>query len=231
MAKRGGKRHLKRIATPPAVPIHNKKEGTFILKPIPGPHGKEMGYAVAVLLRDVLGLVKTLKEASFALRQGFVKVNGKVVKEPRFPVGLMDVVEIVPMGKVYIIAVDEKGRLSPREVEKADKTILQIKEKHTVRGAKEQITFHNGWTMLSSDAHLKVQDAVVFNIKEKKIEKHLPLQKGARVLVVRGRSAGLVGEVVELPEEKKGVAVISANDREYRVRRDYLLPISEEVLP
>lgn len=221
---------MKRIAVPEIVPIHNKKEGTFILKPLPGPHGKEEGYAVGVLLRDVLGVVKTLKEAAFALRQGFVKVNGKAIKDVRFPVGLMDVVELLPLEKAYRLTLDEKGRIVPVEIKNPNNILLQVKNKVAVKGGKLQLTFHNGWTMLSNDAHIKVQDAVILNIKEKKIEKHLPLQKGAKVMVKKGRSAGLIGEVVELPEEKQGVAVITAEGKEYRVRRDYLLPFSEEVL-
>ena len=43
-------------------------------------------------------------------REGLIKVDKKVRRNPKFPLGLMDVLDIPKLGKSYRVLYDEKGR-------------------------------------------------------------------------------------------------------------------------
>ena len=62
MGKKGGSLHLKREASPAFWPIH-RKEFTWAVKPRPGPHSINRCIPLVLIVREILGLAKTRKEA------------------------------------------------------------------------------------------------------------------------------------------------------------------------
>ncbi len=205
MAKRGKTNHLKRIAVPPAVPIHDKKANVWMTNSDPGPHSKSGSIPLSVFMRDVLKIVKTAGEAKTVLYEKNVFVDGKCRTNPKFPVGLMDVVSFPSVDKYYRIVVDWKGRLIPREITKTEsvKKILKVTGKRTVPGGKIGVKLHDGRTMIA-DNHLKVGDSVSINLPEGKLENNLKLEKGATCLIREGNHAGVVAVLDEIIERKVG---------------------------
>ena len=128
MAKRGGTKHLKRIAIPKAFPVKNKKEYTWMIQSSPGPHNKFHSAPLLILLRDLLGFAKTARDAKRILNTRLVSVDGFVRTDPAFPVGLFDVIHFSKVDKYYRVFVDHKGRLYAKEAEKsnADKKLLKV---------------------------------------------------------------------------------------------------------
>src|SRR4030095_16854796 len=110
MAKRGGTKHLKRIAAPKAIPVTDKKERTWMLKHAPGPHPKKHSIPLGVLLRDIIKSATTLREVRQILSGRMVEIDGRVRTEEKLPVGLMDVIAMPKAGKHYRMMVDGKGR-------------------------------------------------------------------------------------------------------------------------
>ncbi|MEM3193440.1 MAG: S4 domain-containing protein, partial [Candidatus Bathyarchaeia archaeon] len=76
MGKMGGSRHLKREMTPTFWPIHRKKF-VWALKPSPGPHPIERCIPLGVIVRDLLGLAETMREAKKIIAQGKILVDGR----------------------------------------------------------------------------------------------------------------------------------------------------------
>ncbi len=93
MGKKGGKKHLKRKPAPKIWPIH-RKELVWTVKPKAGSHSTSNCLPLALIIRDILGLAKTLKEAIAIISQGKILVDGKVQRDERFSTGLMDVISI-----------------------------------------------------------------------------------------------------------------------------------------
>ena len=54
------KNHLKRIAAPKAWAV-KRKEGAFLIRPNPGAHSLRSGLPITVVLRDLLGIAKSVK--------------------------------------------------------------------------------------------------------------------------------------------------------------------------
>ncbi len=198
----GGSRHLKRLAAPASWKIKRKRRfGTWIVKPIPGPHPMERSVPLRVLIRDLLELAYTTKEADRIIRAGEVLVDGRVRKNPRFPVGLFDVVEIPKLKKVYRIILDDKGRIVPKEVPESERNvkIVRVERKKTIKGGKIQIGTHDGRTFLIDDKDsIHVGDAIKIQLPDQKILEIYPLGKGSLAYVLSGRHAGTVGTIEDV---------------------------------
>jgi len=205
MGKRGGTKHQKRAAVSKSVPITDKKKSTWAVKDCPGPHNGRYCIPLGMLLRDILGVTKTKRETSRVLSGRMITVDGKTRVNEKFPVGLMDVIEFPSAGKHYRIVVKEKGRLYPVEVSKDDtkKKILKVVKKHSGKGNKIILTFHDGRNVFG-DNNIRVGDSVIFDLSSGKIKDVLKLQKGARCLIVEGKHAGLIAKLEDV-KEKEGM--------------------------
>src|SRR3990172_6102429 len=99
---------LKRLMTPKFWRI-SKKATKWAVAPRPGPHKKFASIPLQILLRDILKFAETGKEVQSILNQRHVLVDGRVVKDHAFPVGLMDVVSFPKIKKFYRCVVATNG--------------------------------------------------------------------------------------------------------------------------
>ena len=233
MAKRGLSKHLKRIAVSKAVPLVDKKGSTWMVRPNPGPHSKKYSMPMAVLLRDVLKVAKTSQEAKKILSQNLVTVDGKIRKELKFPVGLMDVVSLAKADKHYRVFVDWKGRLAPKEIskEEASSKILRVTGKTTVKGGKISLSFHDGKTMIA-DNNVRVGDSVIISLPKVQIKKHLKRDKGSRCLVWEGKHVGSIVTLKEIIERKGGKpseALVNQKESDFTTVANYLFVVDDSV--
>ena len=73
------KRHLKRPEIPKTWLV--KRRGIdFITRPNPGPHSYSLGLPMIVVLRDILGIAKNLKEVKFILYNNEILVDIEIKK-------------------------------------------------------------------------------------------------------------------------------------------------------
>src|SRR5437879_12894758 len=100
MARKFGPRQLKREPSPGFWPIH-RKEYTWAPRTRPGPHAREKSLPLMVIVRESLGLANIAKEAIKIISTGKVKVDGVVRRYRRFPVGLMEIVQIEGVSHGY----------------------------------------------------------------------------------------------------------------------------------
>jgi len=232
MGKRGGTKHMKRIAVPKAVPITDKKSNTWIIKPRPGPHGMRKCMALGVLLRDVLKAAGSLREANRILASRKVLVDGSVRTDRKFPVGLMDIVSLPESGKHYHITVDWKGRLVPKEMDekKTGSKLLKVVKKHTSKGGKITLTFHDGRNM-SADNNVKVGDSIVLKLPEGTMASHLKLESGSRCLVQEGKHSGKLVTLREIIKRKAGErpeALVEDKSGSFETVLEYLFVVGKD---
>lgn len=168
------------------VPEHNKKDGIPIL----------------IILRDILELAKTRTEVKRILRSEKIKVNGKVIKEEKFPLSLLDIISVE--NKSYKIIL--KNLKFELEETKEHAKISKIIDKKILGKGKVQINLGDGRNFISKDK-LSVGDSVVFDFNEKKISKILPLKQGSSVIVISGSHRGEDGKIEKIDEEKKEAEV------------------------
>ena len=242
MTTAGKKQHQKRASVPSTWPIH-RKGSTFVTKISPGPHSKEYGMPLIVLLRDVLNVGQTRKEIKHIVSTRQVLVDGRVRTNDRFPVGHMDVVELSTSKAVYRIQLHTSSKLLPVEIEEKEKDfkICKIIGKRNIRGGKTQISLHDGRNIvLTKDderaAQMKSMSSVKIQIPSQEILEVYNLKEEARAMVTEGRHRGRVGKITDISQrygpkasEVTFIDEDGGEDAEFRTALDYVFVVGPEL--
>ena len=197
MANMGSRKHLKRYKAPKTWPIH-PKEDTWTVKPSAGAHAIDEALPLTLVIRDILGLADNSREAKRIINSGNVLVDGRVIKDYKFPVGFMDIIEIPKTGESYRVLLDNKGRLQLKSIEENDSKLCKIVNTTTLKGGKTQLNLHDGKNIIVEESDLKVGDIVVLGLSEQDIKESLSLEEGATVLVTGGKHTGELGKINEI---------------------------------
>lgn len=205
------KKHMKRLRIPSFWKVP-KKHAKWATKPRAGPHKKFESIPLLVIVRDILELADKMKEAKTIIKMGEIYVDGKYRKDHKYSAGLMDVVSVPKLKLNYRIVPTYKGlELIDISSTQAKKKICKIENKRsvkrkTVKGEREndlkiQLNLHDSRNILVhvKDANkYKVGDSVLISLPEQKILDHLKLEKGALVVVVKGKNMGLMGKIEDI---------------------------------
>jgi len=162
-----------------------------------------------IIVRDILGLAKTAREARIIIKRGYIKVDGVVRKEPKFPVGLMDVVTIEKLGQSFRVLPTPKGlRLHPIDGGEVGFKICRIEDKTTVKGGHIQLNLHDGRNVLIRVADptnpvedvYRTLDTLKLGLPDQELLDHFKLEEGAYAIIVDGKNMGVHGRIVEIRE-------------------------------
>lgn len=233
MARKGRKARLKRSEAPAFWTIPRKRF-RFAVKPAPGPHAASGCYPLAVIIRDVLGLARSYREARAAITQGHILVDGVVRRDPHFAVGVMDVVEVPATGKVYRFLPRSGLPLVPIEIPDAEKglKLCRVRRKVSIRGAKLQYGLHDGRTLVpAGEVEFKVGDSCLLEVPSQRLQRVLKLEKNTQVLVVGGQNAGVVGEVQQiLPSSftRRAMARLKVGEQSLELPADLLIVVGRD---
>lgn len=209
MGKKGGKKHLKRKPAPKLWPIH-RKEFVWTAKPKPGPHPTSACMTLALLVRDILGLARTRKEAKTIVSKGKVKVDGKPRYDELFPIGLMDVVSIPDIKKDYRVLPSEKGLiLHPIEEEEAQFKLYRIENKIITKGGHIQLNLHDGTNIMipvkdskkPEEDIYETLDVLKISTPEREILDHMSLNAGVAAIIIGGKNVGKYGKITDIEEK------------------------------
>lgn len=223
--------HIKRLVAPKTWTIERKKN-KFITRPKPGPHQIKMALPLSLVLKDHLNLVKTTKEARKALSKGKIKIDNVVRKDSRFPVGLMDVIEIVDTKQYFRVLLDTRGKLFLHPIKKEEAGIKprKIIGKVSLKKKKSQINFFDGFNQLNKDKKYGVSDTVLFDIQKNTEKDHVKFEKGAIIYIIGGKQTGKIGvlkEVVNQHGLEKRRIVFSSDNKDFETLKDYAFVIGK----
>ena len=190
---------MKRTTVPSFWKI-SKKNKRFVVRTSPGPHPKSYSYPILVLLRDILGVVKTRREALTVLNAGKVHVDGRAIRSESLPVGLMDVIDFPQIGKSYRL-VPAKGRLTPVAIGSNEKgmKLCMVKNKNSVKGSKLGYGLHDGRMIYpESEVDVKPGDSCILKLPGQEFQASFRLAKGGLALLIRGDRSGEVATVEDV---------------------------------
>ena len=200
MGSIAGSKKLKRQMAPTFWGI-NRKEKRFVITVRPGSHPKNNSIPTAVLLRDTLKKVKTLREAKSSIYGGKVKVDGIIQKSLHHSIGLMDVVELEGITDVYRLVPYNGHLLEPIKINATEKSkkLVKVKSKTSIKGGKTQIGFHDGRTIIT-DTNVNVGDTCLLQTPEQKILETIKFEKNSQVIITSGINAGHIGPINEIKQ-------------------------------
>lgn len=196
--------HIKKTMMPKTWPVPRKgKRKRFVAVPS---HGTSKGISLLFLLRDVLGVARTRKEARYMTLNGMVKINNKARADENFPVNVLDVVNLsvdkesrfyrleIVKGKFSLIEIDEKD---------ANSKIVKIVGKKILSGGVVQMNLRDGQNFVY-DKKFSVGDSALLDTKKDVVSKILSLKVGAKIEVISGKHAGEKGELVGTEDLVRG---------------------------
>ena len=237
MARKFGPRQLKREAAPSFWPIH-RKEATWAPMTRPGPHPRERSLPLVILIRDTLGYARSAKEAMRIIHNSKVKVDCLTRRDHRFPVGLMDVVEVHGINQVFrLLPKPRRGlSLSPVKQEEAGYKLCKITGKRTVAGRKIQVNLHDGRNLLltgkeqagKTEQEYRVGGALQIALPSQKILGYVPFEEGDIGLVTDGRNEGLYGKITSISEgthSRPRIARIETVQESFETPAQYIIPV------
>lgn len=240
MARMGGRRHLRTLAAPKFWPVR-QRAGVFTVKPSPGPHPIERSIPLLILVRDVLGYAKTGREARKLIAEGHFKIDGRVRRNYKYPVGFMDVIEIVDTGEAYRVLPYPVRFLTlhPISKEEAGFKLGRVEDKSTVKGGHIQLHLHDGRNVLIrvSDPTNPVEakdyytlGTVKITVPQQELLGYAPLEVGSLAIVFGGRNVGRVGRIVSIQRGvgRKGsiVTLEDARGEKLQTSLDYVFVIA-----
>lgn len=200
--------HLKRESSPKNWPIE-RKGTTYVVRPR---YNINEGVPILVIIRNMLKLAKDRRETKKALHAKQVLLNNRVVFDDRENALLFDTITIIPQKesnlkeKYYRVVLGKNKKFDLEEINssEANHKISKVINKTTLKGKKTQINLSDGRNFIS-DVKCNVNDSILVNLKDKKIEKCLPLRKDAKAMVFAGKHAGESGVIKDIEEENNRV--------------------------
>lgn len=231
MGNKGGKKHLKRLATTKKMKIPRK--GTvWITRGKPGPHKLKESVPLTIIIRDYLKYGKTAKEAEKIIKGKKVMIDKKIVTEPKRGVGFMDLIEFKDLKEQYRVTLDKKGRIILKKVEKeVDFKLSKITGKNKLPKEKTQLNFHDSKNIIVKNDTYKVGDVLKLKLPKLEIEKHFKLEKGNLAYITEGKHAGQVGKITKIEEgtmQKKPIVTIKTKENEYATRKTNIFIIGKD---
>jgi len=194
--------HIKKTVMPKTWPVPRKgKRKRYVAVPS---HATGKGISLLFLLRDVLKIAKTRKEAKHMTLNGMVKVNNKVRYDENFPVQVFDVLNLELAKKNYRLEiVNKKFSLTEVSDKEARSKIVKIIGKKILAKGKVQMNLDDGQNLITKNK-FSVGDSALLDTKKDVVSKILPLKKGAKIEIIAGRHAGEKGELVGFEELVRG---------------------------
>lgn len=224
------KRHLKRLMAPKSWPI--KRKGIkFIVRSLPGPHPLRDSVPLSLVLKDILKIAGTTREVKQILNSNKVLIDKKVRKEIKFPIGIMDIIEIPETKEYYRLLYNKEGKFIAHKISKEESEIKPRKviNKTILKGNKIQLNFYDGTNIIIPKNEYKVGDSLI--LSQNKVKDVIPLEKGSIIYLTGGKHIGNIGilEGVHRLQGSQPNKIIFKTDKEtFETLRKYAFVIGKE---
>lgn len=188
--------HLKRLAVPNTWKIP-KKTHKWAIKPSVGGHPLERSIPLAILIRDMLGYCDSYREARRIIGNGDLLIDGRISKDFKRGIGIMDVISIPKIKENYLVLLDSRGKLRVKKISsnEAKWKLVRIENKTTIKKGKTQLNFHDGRNLLIEKDLYKTGDVIKLGIPEPKIIETYNLKENYIAMIIGGKHAGEIAPV------------------------------------
>lgn len=227
------KRHLPRLIAPESWPIDRKKGVKWIARPSPGPHALMSCITINLLLQNLLKQAKTASEVKKLLYDGKVLVNKKARKDHRFPVGVMDVLDIPIKKEHFRVLYTPKGKFMLHKISEEESKIKpsKITGKTTIKGKKTQLNLSDGRCMIVEKDGFKVGDTLMLSMGDTwAIKKHIKFDKGAKVYIVEGKYKGMSGTIEDVKQVFRNPTItVKSKNKTFETSKHFAFIIDDSV--
>lgn len=194
----------------------DKNMGTRATRPNTGPHKLRECIPMGVLLRQRLKYALSGQEVKKICydKELNIKVDGKARRDHKYPLGNMDVVEIVKTGEHFRMLYDLKGRFQPVRIDAKEANFKLCKVKNKVLGKNKipYIVTHDGRTIRFPHPDIKKNDTVKLNLTTGEIESVIKFENNSTVFITGGNNIGRVGTVISVEHHPGSYEIAHVKD-------------------
>ncbi len=227
------KKHLFSLNAPANWPIERKKN-VWVARPNPGPHSLNKCIPLSILIKNLLGYGRTLREIKTILNSGEILIDSRIRKDYKFPVGLMDGIKIKKTKENFRVIINKNNKY---ELKKINDEELKLKPckiigKKTLKKGKIQLNLYGGRNIIVDKDSYCVGDTLLIDTEKNNINDHLKLAEGSTVYIDDGKYIGTIGKVNSIIIEKglaKNKIVIIKDKEKIHTLKDYAFVIPEDM--
>jgi small subunit ribosomal protein S4e len=194
----------------------SKVGGIWATKSSQGPHKLRESIPLNVLLRNKLKLALTGREAKMIIlaKDGNIAIDGKVRKDYKYPVGLMDVITLLKTKTSYRLLYDCKGRFGLAKISPSESEFKLCRVKRRAMGPKgiPYIVTHDGRTIRFPHPQIKAHDTVKLNLRNNEVVTYFKYEIGAKVMITGGNNIGRVGSILRVEEHPGSYEIVHVKD-------------------
>jgi small subunit ribosomal protein S4e len=203
------KRHLKTLTVPVTWPIKRKGK-KFVLRPNPGKLFSQ-SIPLSLIFKDILKYCKTSNEVKTILKDKEVLVDGKRRKDPKYLVGLMDVLSLPLLNESFRITLNKNNKIELVAIqpEEANQKICKINGKTILKKGKVQLNLSDGRNILVKEDKYSIGDSILIKLPTQEILDEYKLEKGHYALLTEGTHVGYQGVIETI---SKGLIQIKAKE-------------------
>ena len=210
---RGPKRHLKTLNAPSHWMLH-KMSGIFAPLPTAGAHQLRESIPIILLMRNRLKYALNGREVKSILMERYVKVDGQVRTNPKFPAGFNDVLQIQKTNDNFRLLYDIKGRfvLHPISKEEARFKLCKVTKKGTGANNTPFIVTNDGKSIRYPDPAINTNDTVKYNFETGTITKFVHFATGNLCMITGGHNTGRIGEIIQRETHPGSFEIVHVRD-------------------
>jgi len=143
-----------------------------------------------------------------------IKVDGRVRRDPRFPLGIMDVVTIDKTNENFRILLDTKGRFVPHRVDSKEGgfKLSKVITKRIGKAKVPHITTHDARTIRYPHPDVQINDSIKINLETGNIDGIVKFQNNAICMITGGNNIGRIGQLQSLEKHPGSYEIAHIRD-------------------
>ncbi|HLB69517.1 MAG: 30S ribosomal protein S4e [Candidatus Methanoperedens sp.] len=220
-------KHQRRMASPTSWPVERKTHA-WVVGANAGSHSKETGIPLLVVVRDLLKIANSSKEAKRIINEGSILVDGKTRKDYKYIAGLFDIISLPALNEHYRVLLDHNNRFKLFKESADAKKLCRINNKTIIRKGAVQLNLHDGSNIIATN-EFRTFDTLMLSIPDRKIARHIPYRPGNLALIVGGEHSGEKGKIKQIRKVRGSGTnmVVLSNDKEFETIEDYVFVVGE----
>ncbi len=177
----------------------------------------------------MLKLANSSREVKRILHNGEILIDGNIVRDYRFPVGLFDIITMPKTDTSYRVLLDRKQRFILYKVTDSGIKLYRIADKTNVKGGATQLNLHDGSNIISDEFSYHTSDSILVSIPERTVLQHLVYKPGNLALITGGAHSGEIATIKEIKKIRSSMPnmVSLQSTYDFETVEDYVFVIGK----
>jgi len=167
-------------------------------------------------VRNRLKYALTAAESLMIIKRRKIRLDGKVRTDPKYPVGLMDVIHIPETKQPhYRLLFDVKGRQALVKITEGEATmkLLKVRKVMYTHGRVPIASCHDGRVIRYPDPLLKKNDTIVFDTERGVVTDWVRFKLGRMAIITGGANTGRVGVITKIERHPGSFHIVHVRDK------------------